>query len=68
MSGARACRTSRPTIFDQQRRSCPAAGGELEQTQLLPGHSSIQTTERHLGTKQYPANAPNDAIKLKLAL
>jgi integrase len=46
---------------------CRAAGGELEQIQLLLGHSSVQTTERYLGTKQDLAHAPNDGIKLKLA-
>ena len=47
---------------------CRAAGGELEQIQLLLGHSSVQTTERYLGTKQDLANAPNDGIKLKLGV
>lgn len=31
---------------------CHAAGGELEQIQLLLGHASVQTIERYLGTKQ----------------
>jgi site-specific recombinase XerD len=43
---------------------CRAAGGELEQIQLLLGHSSVQTTERYLGTKQDLVHAPNDGIKL----
>jgi site-specific recombinase XerD len=47
---------------------CRAAGGELEQIQMLLGHSSVQTTERYLGTKQDLAHAPNDGIKLKLAV
>ena len=47
---------------------CPAAGGELEQIQMLLGHASVQTTERYLGTKQDLVHAPNDGIKLKLAV
>ena len=53
------------------RRSCAklcrAAGGELEQIQLLLGHASVQTTERYLGTKQDLVNAPNDGIRLRVA-
>jgi integrase len=47
---------------------CRAAGGELEQIQLLLGHASVQTTERYLGTRQDLVNAPNDGIKLKLTV
>jgi integrase len=46
---------------------CRAAGGELEQIQMLLGHSSVQT-ERYPGTKQDLAHAPNDPIKLKLSV
>src|SRR5437879_2210423 len=42
---------------------CRAAGGELEQIQMLLGHASVQTTERYLGTKQDLVHAPNDGIK-----
>src|SRR4051812_37014043 len=38
------------------RRTCPRlshiAGGELEQIRFLPGHVSVQTTEKYLGCKQ----------------
>jgi len=44
-------------------KMCRGAGGELEQIQLLLGHSSVQTTERYLGTKQDLIHAPNDGIK-----
>jgi site-specific recombinase XerD len=47
---------------------CRAAGGELEQIKLLLGHASVQTTERNLGTKQDLVHAPNDAIKLRVAV
>ena len=50
------------------RRSCAAlarkSGGQLEQIQLLLGHSSLQTTERYLGTTQDLERAPNDRIDL----
>jgi site-specific recombinase XerD len=47
---------------------CRSGGGELEQIQLLLGHASVQTTERYLGTRQDLVNAPNDAIKLRVAV
>src|SRR5882724_7784155 len=47
---------------------CRAAGGELEQIQLLLGHASVQTTERYLGTKQDLVHASNDGIKLRVAV
>jgi integrase/recombinase XerD len=36
--------------------------------QLLLGHASVQTTERYLGTKQDLVHAPNDGIKLRVAV
>jgi site-specific recombinase XerD len=47
---------------------CRAAGGELEQIQLLLGHSSVRTTERYLGLKQDLVHAPNDGIQLRVAV
>src|ERR1039457_1758786 len=49
-------------------KMCRAAGGELEQIQLLLGHASVQTTERYLGTRQDLVHAPNDGIKLKVVV
>jgi len=49
-------------------KMCRAAGGELEQIQLLLGHASVQTTERYLGTKQDLIHAPNDGIKLRVVV
>jgi integrase len=48
-------------------RLCHHAGGELEQIQFLPGHVSVQTTERYLGCKQRFHNAVNDRIGLEPA-
>jgi len=50
------------------RSSAAPGGGELEQIQLLLGHASVQTTERYLGTRQDLVHAPNDAIKLRVAV
>jgi hypothetical protein len=47
---------------------CRAAGRELEQIQLLLGHASVQTTEQYLGTKQDLVQAPDEFIKLRLAV
>ena len=46
-------------------RLCYLAGGELEQIQFLPGHVSVETTERYLGCKQKLKEAANDRIGLE---
>jgi len=43
---------------------CRKAGGDLEQIKFLLGHSSIQTTERYLGSDQEIAVAVNDNLGL----
>ncbi|MGI4853897.1 MAG: tyrosine-type recombinase/integrase [Janthinobacterium lividum] len=43
---------------------CRKSGGDLEQIKFLLGHSSIQTTERYLGSEQDIAVAVNDSLGL----
>src|ERR1700676_5576911 len=43
---------------------CGKSGGHLEQIKFLLGHSSIQTTERYLGSEQEIAVAVNDNLGL----
>jgi integrase len=43
---------------------CRKSGGDLEQIKFLLGHSSIQTTERYLGSEQEIAVAVNDSLGL----
>ena len=44
------------------REDCRKTGGDLEQIKFLLGHSSIQTTERYLGSEQEIAIAVNDSL------
>lgn len=41
-------------------------GAAIQQIQFSLGHSSVQTTERYLGTQQDLSNAPSDVLGLKL--
>jgi hypothetical protein len=43
---------------------CRKNGGDLEQIKFLLGHSSIQTTERYLGSEQDIVIAVNDNLGL----
>jgi site-specific recombinase XerD len=44
---------------------CRSRGADLEQIQLLLGHSSIQMTEHYLGARRKPARAPNGRLGLR---
>jgi integrase len=46
-------------------RLCHAAGGELEQIQLLLGHRSVETTEKYLGSRQRIVQAVNDKLGIE---
>ena len=45
---------------------CRKAGGNLEQIQLLLGHTSVATTERYLGTELKLAVAINDGLGIEI--
>jgi len=54
-------------IHDLRRtctKLCRKNRGDLEQIKFLLGHSSIQTTERYLGSEQEIAVAVNDNLGL----
>ncbi len=60
-----ASRISGMALHDMRRtcaKLCRAAGGDLEQIQLLLGHASMG---RYLGTRQSLVDAPNDYIGLE---
>ena len=60
---------SRPTTCGGPAQSCagpPAAN--WSKSRCCSGHASVQTTERYLGTKQDLVHAPNDGIKLRVAV
>jgi integrase len=60
-------REGRWVIIDLRRtcaKLCRKNGGDLEQIKFLLGHSSIQTTERYLGSEQDIEIAVNDNLGL----
>jgi integrase len=42
-------------------------GAEIQQIQFSLGHSSVQTTERYLGTHQDFTTAPSDVLGLRIS-
>jgi integrase len=48
-------------------RLCHDCSGELEQIGFLLGHTSVQTTERYIGSKQKLHNSVNDRFEISVA-
>jgi hypothetical protein len=57
-------RSSGVEAADHPISSAARNGGDLEQIKFLLGHSSIQTTERYLGSEQDIEIAVNDNLGL----
>jgi site-specific recombinase XerD len=51
-------------LLRTRAKLCCKNGGDLEQIKFLLGHSSIQTTERYLGSEQDIEIAVNDNLGL----
>ncbi len=69
-AGSSKCGLDRVAPHDLRRtraRLYHEAGEELEQFQFVLDHVNVQTTERHLGCKQWLRNAVNDKIGLEPA-
>ncbi len=57
-------RSARQHVRPRCAKLCRKGGGDLEQIKFLLGHSSIQTTERYLGSEQEIEIAVNDNLGL----